>query len=410
MKRRKGNPLLFVIGFLVFCLGLLGTATNKGKQAETLPRAQWSDATPLGGKGLRLLLQNLGYTPKLQRQTLQSMPPDAKIWLILDPETRFSAPEAQKLLDWTKKGGILLFCVRPQASFFGVFAPGMDSEEQSQGIETLRTALGIERSRGQQPKAGEFLPELVPLTLDTTSNYRSGVKVASGSARTLNINLPYFEIAGPPSGSIARRDVGRGHVFAFPDALLFTNYALSKADNANLVANFLRVHVPNGAVYFDERSGGQAAPNASPPTLWTYLLRPPASYALWQLAAAGILFWAFAGRRLGAPVALAPGAKVTRASQFAGAMGALFSKAGRPQAAAFLIGARFRQRLAKRLGLSPAESDAILAQRALEVAGIPFEVTDRLLLQSRAPAQTTAQALRDAQEMERVLQRVEGRD
>ncbi len=409
MSRRRANPTRFLVGFLVFVVALLGIATNKEKQAETLPRAAWGDKTPLGGQGLRLMLQKLGYSPQLQRDSLQTMPPDAKIWLILDPETRFSAREAQLLLDWVEKGGVLLFCVRPDASIFGISVPEMDSGEQSEGIERLRNALGIARSSGQQPKAGEFLPDLTPLSLDTTSNYRAGVKSASGSARRMELGKPYFEIAGPPSGIIARRDVGRGHVFAFPDALLFTNYALSKDDNANLVANFLRVHAANGAVYFDERSGGKAAPNTAPPTLWTYLLRPPASYALWQLGIAGVLFWAFVGRRLGAPVALAPSEKVTRASQFTGAMGALFAKVERPQAAALIVGARFRKKLAQRLGLSPSETDAVLARRAQEIGGIPFEITDRLLLQSRAPAQTAGEALRDAQEMERVLQRLEGR-
>jgi hypothetical protein len=411
MNRRRANPTRFLVGFLVFVVTLLGIATNREKQAETLPRAAWGDKTPLGGQGMRLMLQKLGYPPKLQRDSLQTMPRDAKIWLLLDPETRFSAREAEILIDWVEKGGVLLFCVRPSTSIFGISAPGRDSGEQSEGIEKLRNALGIARSVSQrQPQAGEFLPDLTPLSLDTLSNYRAGVKSASGSARRMELSQPYLEIAGPPSGIIARRDVKRGHVFAFPDALLFTNYALSKGDNANLVANFLRVHAASGAVYFDERSGGKAAPNTAPPTLWTYLSRPPASYALWQLGIAGVLFWAFAGRRLGAPVALAPSEKVTRASQFAGAMGALFAKVERPQAAALIVGARFRKKLAQRLGLSPSESDAVLARRAQEIGGIPFEITDRLLLQSRAPAQATGEALRDAQEMERVLKRLEGRE
>lgn len=410
MKRRKIDATRFVVGFLIFLVALLAIATNNEKQAETLPRAQWGDKTPLGGQGLRLTLQKLGYAPKLQRETMQIMPRDAKIWLILDPETRFSLQEAKILLNWVQKGGVLLFCVRPQANFWGFTTHGADSSEQSEGVEKLRNSLGIARSEGQQPKAGEFLPELAPLALDALSNYRAGVKVASGSARNLEINAPFLEIAGPPGSTIARRNVGRGQVFAFPDALLFTNYALSKGDNANLVANFVRVHAPSGAVYFDERSGGEAAPDTSPPTLWTYLLRAPAVYALWQLGAAGLLLWAFAGRRLGAPVALSRDAKVTRASQFAGAMGALFAKVNRPQAAALIVGARFRQRLAQRLGLSPSENDSILARRAQEIAGIPFEITDRLLLQSRAPAQTLGEALRDAQEMERVLQQLEGRN
>ncbi len=409
MKRRQLNPIQLFGSFIVLSVCLFVVLSSSGHQAEKLPRAGWNDATPLGGKGFRLTLDKLGYPTRLQTAALQKMPADAKVWLVLDPETRFSRAESKRLLEWVRRGGILLFCVRPQSYFFDAPDFGADGAPQSEGVEELRTALGIERSEGLQPKNGEFLPALVPIPLDTISNYRVGVKKASGSARTFSVSRPHFEVSGMPGGTIARLDIGQGRVLAFPDALLFTNYALSELDNANLASNFVRFHAPSGAVYFDERSSGESTRNSAPPTLLSYLLKPPVSYAMLQLLGAGILFWAFAGRRLGAPVALAPVAAVTRASQFAGAMGALFAKVNRPGAAASILGGRFRRRLAQRVGLSPAESDAILAQRAQEISGIPAPVTDRLLLQSRAPAQTMGDALRDAQEMERVLQKLENK-
>ncbi|HEX9995519.1 MAG TPA: DUF4350 domain-containing protein [Abditibacterium sp.] len=403
MKKRRLDPTRLLVGFCIFAVFALSLLTQWGRQAETLPRAQFDDATPLGGRGLSLVLEKLGYSTQKQSAPLQTMPQGAKIWLILDPETRFSNKEAQILLSWVRRGGTLLFCVRPEFDF------SMQDQTPSEGIETLRKAFGAERSEGVLPKAGEFLPELSRLSLDTISNYRAGVKTASGSSRSMEISRPHLEIAGAPGSLIARIDVEKGRVFVLPDALLLTNYALSKDDNATLVVNLLRAHSKSGAVYFDERSSGQDAKNAAPPTLITYLKKPPVSYAMWQLAVAGLLFWAFAARRLGAPVAIPNSAPVTRASQFAAAMGALFSKTNRPGAAATLIGARFRRRLAQRLGLSPAENDAVLAQRAQEVSGIPFEVVDRLLLQSRAPADNIAGALRDAQEMERVLKQLESK-
>ena len=404
MKKRRLDPTRLLVGFCIFAVCMLSLLTQTGRQAETLPRAQFDDATPLGGKGLRLVLGKLGYSVQKQSAPLQTMPKDAKIWLILDPQTRFSTAEAKKLLGWVRGGGILLFCVRPAFDF------SMQDETPSEGIETLRKSLGAARSQGMLPKEGEFLPELSPLSLDSISIYRAGVKTASGSSRDMEISRPHLEIAGPPEGIIARIDVGAGSVFVLPDALLMTNYALSKDDNATFVVNLLRAHQKSGTIYFDERSSGEDARNVAAPSLISYLKKPPVSYALWQLLVAGLLFWAFAGRRLGAPVPIPSRAPVTRASQFAAAMGALFSKTNRPQAAAALIGARFRRRLAQRLGLSPAENDAILARRAQEVGGIPFEIVDRLLLQSRAPADNIAGALRDAQEMERVLKQLEGKN
>lgn len=406
MKKRRFDPTRPLVAFLIFVAILVGLVANGGKKEAGLARALYNDATPLGGKGLRLTLERLGYTTARQTAAMQTMPRDAKIWLILDPQTRFSAREGKALLQWVRDGGLLVFCVRPE------YASAFDySLFESAGIQELHKALGTKPSQGDIEGSFQrhgILPDLTPLYPDTVSVYRSGVRKASGSAGTVPISRAHLEIAGPPGGTLARLDIGKGQVFVAPDALLFTNYALSKLDNAVLVTNLLRVHVRSGAVYFDERHEGENGTNVLPPNLANYLVKPPISYAMLQLLVAGLLFWAFAGRRLGAPVALPDSGPVTRASQFAAAMGALFAKTNRPQAAAAQIGTQFRRRLAHRLGLSPAENDVVLAKRAEEVAGIPFEVTDRLLLQSRAPVSTMSEALRDAQEMELVLRKLEG--
>jgi hypothetical protein len=404
MRKRRIDPTRVIVGLIIFLVCVFGLFGNSGKQGNTLPRAQFSDRTPLGGRGLALMLEKLGYTVNRQRAGLQKMPADAKIWLILDPQTRFSKREEGKLLNWVRQGGTLLFCVRPANDYSFV------QDKPSEGIEALQTALSTTRSEGDVPHPDAFLPGLTNLSLDTVSAYRSGVKIARGSSRVFTVSRPHLEIADEPGGNIARIEVGKGQVFVLPDALLLTNYALAKADNAVLVSNLLRLDAPSGAVYFDERQSGADAVNTEADTLLSYLRKPPVSYAVWQLFFAALLFWAFAGRRLGSPVSLPGSGPVTRASQFAAAMGGLFSKTNRPQAAAQLIGNRFRRRLAQRLGLSPAESDAVLARRAQEIAGIPFEITDRLLLQSQAPPDTMGEALRDAQEMETVLRKLEGRD
>jgi hypothetical protein len=68
--------------------------------------------------------------------------------------------------------------------------------------------------------------------------YWTGVKQAQGSKGVLEIGRGNLEIAGSPAGvELARIDVGKGRVFVAPDALLFTNHALSKPDNAVLVTN-----------------------------------------------------------------------------------------------------------------------------------------------------------------------------
>jgi hypothetical protein len=156
-------------------------------------------------------------------------------------------------------------------------------------------------------------------------------------------------------------------------------------------------------VYFDERHHGEDLQSKVEPNLLFYLWRPPLRYALLQLLVAALLVWAYFGRRLGAPVPLPGGGPVTRASQFAAAMGALFRKVNRPRAASVIIGEQFRRELTKRLGLSVADPDELIAARAAEATGYSTRVIDRILLQSKAPDDDEERALADAQLMEKIL-------
>jgi hypothetical protein len=242
------------------------------------------------------------------------------------------------------------------------------------------------------------------LQQSSASTYWSGVKKAAGSSGGVTIGRAHLELAGTPIDvQLAAIPYGKGRVFVAPDALLFTNYALSKPDNAVLVSNLIRAHEPGGTVYFDERAHGEDLQANVEPNLLYYLWRPPLRYALLQLLVAGLLLWAFFGRRLGAPVPLPDGGPVTRASQFAAAMGALFHKVHRPRAAAIIIGEDFRRQLTRRLGLSVADSDELIAQRTSEATGYSTRVIDRLLLNAKTPDEDEERALADAQLMEKIM-------
>ena len=406
-KRRFSSAQIWTVVLLIAAMVIGVTAF---REAETVgaPRALFNDATPLGGKGLRRVLERLGYGVKRQTNRLNAMPADAKVWLLLDPQTQFSRKEGEDLLNWVKNGGTLIWAAPPRN-----FGFSSASNNQSAGLSELREELKVET--GGNPNwgnGGVSLPALVPLNLDAVSNYRAGVSKASGSGAILEIKRPFLEIAGSPvAAQIARIDWGKGRVFVLPDALLMCNYGLSKPDNAVLATNLIRVHELAGTIYFDERNHGELATDPEfKPSLLYYLWRPPLRWMWIQLAIVGLLLWIMAGRRFGTPVPIPDGGPVTRASQFAAAMGALFRKVDRPHAAAAILGNEFRRRLAKRLGMSPADPDMALARRAHEVAGINEAVLDRLLLHGKSPSNSEAEALRDAREMEEILRQLEGRN
>ena len=407
MKTKNPNRARLFLAMAVVVILIVASALNRKSASGRAPDAAYADASPPGGKGLALMLGKLGYSAKVQNAPLQTMPKDARVWLLLGPKTQFSTREGEQLLAWVKRGNVLIFCA--DRGLVPYFHGG--KKPQKTGTETVADALNL----GNAPPdfgalaGADNLPELPALPLDVPSNYRAGVKGASASKADVPIHRPHLQVGGAPGGTLARIRWGKGAVWVTNDTWLFTNYGLAKPNNATLVANLIRADVPKGAVYFDERNHGNDRRPPTPDTLIARLKQPPVSYAILQLLGAGLLLWAFAGRRLGAAVALPSRGPVTRASQFAQAMGAVFSKTNRPSAAASIIGDNFRRRLAQRLGMSPGERDEVLARRAHEVGGVPYEVVDRLLLQTRTPAKNEAQALRDAQEMDAVLKQLEGR-
>ena len=412
---KKNNRFALIFGGLIVVLALLAAFLNRPTSFNVFPSAHFADAKPTGGKGLALMLNKIGYQSKVQDAPLRQMPSDARAWLLLDPQVSFTKREGELLLDWVKAGGTLIYCVE-RGRTLGIFPIDASGKPPVNGVELVAQKLKISRdfdmsafSQGTQ----KSLPDLPAVAFDVPSNARAGVKSAGGAGGNFGVGRGYVAVAGAPGGNIARIPFGKGQVWAVPNAWIFTNYGLSKPDTAVLVTNLVRTQAPpvgaRNAVYFDERDHDEAERPPAPDTLINRLKKPPISTAIWQLFIAGALLWIFASRRLGAAIPLPTRGPVTRASQFAQAMGALFAKTSRPAAAADIIGQDFRKRLASRLGLSPSENDAVLARRAHELSGVPYEVVDRLLLQTRTPATNEAQALRDAQEMDAVLQQLEGR-
>lgn len=406
--RGRGQIFVVIVLFLLACW--LSVAGQRKPEENRYPRAGFNDTKPLGGKGLRLLLQRLGYTVQRHTARIDSMPSDARVWLLLDPDTGFSRKESWLLLQWVKDGGTLIWAAPPWWSID-------DSGGRNPGMAELGERLKVKPStdylvfNGRSSGSAGDLPSMTPLSFGAASDLRAGVNKASGSGGTITIDRSYLELAGNPNGvEIGVIPIAAGHVIVLPDALLCSNYGLSKDDNAVLVSNFVRAYAPSGGVYFDERQHGDVgAAEKIEPNLLYYLSHGAARLALLQLATAGLLLWAFYGRRLGAPVPLPDQEPVTRAGQFALAMGMLFRKANRPRAAAEILGEEFRRALARRVGLSPHDPDAILANAAARATGLPERMIDRLLLKSKNPATTEAEALADAQDMETLLRHLDQR-
>jgi hypothetical protein len=412
MKSRiKSQSTQIIVGLLlIIALGLGFYLQNRQQVESPFPRARFDDGKPLGGKGYRLVLEWLGYSVRRVDVRLNKMPPDASVWVLLDFQTTFSRAEMDMLLKWVKNGGTLVWAAPPVTFDFSTL---IDGKQWHPGEEMMKKFDIIQPDIFTANQSTDSLPPLSPWTQGAPNVYWADVKNASGAASQIEVKRGHLEIAGDLRGvQIARMDYGRGRIFVASDALLFTNYALSKPDNAVLATNLVRAHVKpstSAVIYFDERSHGDDTPVGEKEinkNLAYYIWRPPLRYAVLQLLFAAVLLWGLFGRRLGSPVPLPDREPVTRASHFAGAMGTLLHKSNRPRAAALILGEEFRRTLARRLGMSPHDSDATLAQRAALLSGLPAEHIERLLFQARTPVEDEAGLLNLTQETEYVLRRL----
>ena len=401
---KRFNRTHLVVGLLVAFVILLALVLTRHNDTA-LATVHRGDPSPVGGRGLSLVMEKLGFATRSASEPLQAMPSDARVWFLLDPNTRFSDREADLLLGWVHRGGTLVWaCAAPSRSMWG-------GSSARPGLDHLNAPFSAS-SNGSPSFNSNGLPQMTPLSLDAVSNYRVGVASVSAPSTPLELNgpSPHLDIAGSTgwiTGAVTRVDWGKGQIFFFPDAWMLSNYGLSQPSNATFIANLVRVHIANpsgGAVYFDERQHDNTLAAPAPDDWPARLRQRPVVFAVWQLIVVGLGALALVSRRLGSPVALPSQAPVTRASGFARAMGGLLLKAGRPKAAAQIIGESFRARLARRIGLSPRESDEVLGARAHEISGIPRETLSRALIASRAPATDETSALRDAQLMERILE------
>jgi|GEM_PF-2323398 len=409
-KRPNNTQVLAIVLFVLACV--IGMLSQKQSQPDMkIPRARYTDATPLGGKGLRLLLERLNYQTRVENQVVKAIPENARVWLLLDPLTYFSLRESKLLLQWVENGGTLIWSATSMESAQN--DREREEEHQSTGIQHLRAQLDINHvgaDRNLYGRSSEPLPPLANLQQHAVSEVWSGVKKAQASAGFLEVGRPHLPLARISSNTqLAQIPYGKGRVFVVPDALLFTNYALSKPDNAVLLSNLIRLHASEKSlVIFDERQHGETEEKFEENWLY-YLMQPPLRYAVIQIFVAALLVALLYGRRLGTPVPLPDAGPVTRASQWAQAMGALFQKVGRPRAAGEILAEDFRRQLARRLGLSINDSDALIAARASEAGGGSARAIEHLLQRIRTSSDNEAQVLHDSQEMDKILRSLDQR-
>lgn len=357
-----------VVATVLVAVGLLLVALAGGPPGRDGPPLDPRSDAPLGTSALVALLEGVGATVELSVGLPQAS--DDVVVLLQD---RLDDEQAEDVAAWVGRGGRLVV-LDPGSRFAPATSPV--------GLDDL-VAGPVERDT---------------CTIDALGDVTS---VDGGSAVRFDPPQTAERCFADGSGAyVVAQQAGPGSVVAVGGAAAVTNELLGERDNAVLAAALVAPEGTESVRFLDPpvpAGGGQR----SLPELVPGGVRR----ALLQLGIAFVLYAAWRAVRLGRPVAEDPPVRVA-GSELVAATGRLLSRTRRPDAAAELLRARLRRRLAARVGLgADADVDRLAAAVAARHGVVPAEMSaaigrdpvrgeDELVEVARSVSSTTSEVLR----------------
>ncbi len=315
---------------------------------------------PWGTAAWRELIEACGVPAATWDRPLTELSPDQEFVVILAPTDELTRERWDALVAWVRGGGRAV--VGP--SSFGPLGPtgrwdpdSLDARLRDLGIDGLPgPSFGGEVST----QAADALTADVDEVL-VPGEYRL---VVSAEERPAGVGEPVVLLAdGAGAGAIAL-PIGEGMLIALAEAEIFANATIGEADNVVFAANLVFAGGPPAAVHFDEFQHGVREEIFSGPRV------DPQPFQQTGLALLGVavIFAIGRGRRFGAPQPPAGPAR-RGAADHVRAFAGLYERAGAAGAAAAMLAAGLRRRVARAAGVpASAPPEAVLA--ALNARGL----------------------------------------
>jgi hypothetical protein len=237
-----------------------------------------------------------------------------------------------------------------------------------------------------------------PLTLDAPS-----ISMTAGCASPA-LGEPYVAVYGNASSAVVyEAQIGRGHAIWWEGTTPIENRTIDAPGHLELLLNAIGP-LPR-TILWDEFSHGQRA------SLWSYLARTPAPWALAQLGLVAVIAaMMFVRRRL--PIRARVAIARTNPLEFVDTMAGLYGRAKSGAAAVEIARARLRRLLLASSGVAPSASDARLADAAApHVSMPPQELRELLEAADRSATERStspAAALPLVRRMQAVAARING--
>lgn len=374
------RKLLIISGSLLAAIGLIGFLVAPGPEGPQAGFPSSYSTIAGGGKAAYLLLENLGYRVERWTASPVDLPRQPRGVVLVEamPAERPTAEEASLVRDFVRNGGTLLATDASSTAFL----------PERQVVPTREPVLGFQKFAAQkQAWLTRDAPEIL-----MRSNFRWDPKAPATDGE----DRPYGDKNGPV---VVTYRFGRGSVVWWADSTPLTNYGLTQS--ANLMFFLNSITPSDGSprttrVLWDEYYHGDRA------SLWSYLARTPAPWALLQLGIMAVAALLTFARRSG-PVR--PLSRESRLSplEFIDTLGGLYQRKGAAREGLEIAYHRFRFMLLGRLGLPASSTVDDIARGVRERLGwtVPgfWETLERAERGAKSGPVTEQQAMRLVQEL-----------
>lgn len=343
----RRRALLLLVGLVALSGFLAQLAAGERRSSGFLDSR--SEA-PTGALGLYRWLEALDYRVERNR------PADAlgatDLLLLLSPARALDRREAQALLGWVERGGVLVYHPAEFNPFAQVSTP-------SSAQEPLVQELGLRVELSGQTAGRPLFPFF---TAPPASRFELGKQGV-----TLRLEEPeWTPLVGPdragsrPQAHVAARKLGKGWVYVSAEPAFFTNESIAKADNAALMLNLLARHRPHRVV-FDEVHRTEMPP----PDLLSAMRAEPWGWGVIYGSALTFGFVVWGGRRFG-PAVVPEREPARSAGDYVTAFASMIQRARATDWTQRQLAGLFHRRLARRLGVPAGRPSQELARRYAE--------------------------------------------
>ncbi len=365
--------LLLLLLFITMAVALW--QLNEGTQLPTL--MSLSDQ-PDGASALRQWMEELGYQTGHEMPAGFAPPPEAALFLMLEPDLNITEDEWGAIDEWVEAGGTLLVA----GQSFGAWLAFEHFEYEVRSLPS-----------GDNQAFVDFRLKSPPIT--TANNARPQWHLQSEDDDVDDEEL--LRIDNRPL--LLTFPQGQGRVVLTTLPYPFTNAGLKETGNPELALNLISLSPRGGTIWFDEWHHGLRELQEVPgPAHW--LRQTAAGRALLYAAGLLLLFIVLRGRRFGRPLPLPESTHRRAPLEHITALAQLSRRAGHRRAALDHYYQQLKRHFGRRYHLDPSlPDDEYVTQLATLNPNINRQELARLLARLQAQQVSESELLHLAQEV-----------